>query len=235
MLSSYVTKHECMKACHRQAHPNSHNPAPSHGSCSSFALRINVSLPDACMLYELTLCKHSVSELAAKFERVLKSPYVSTPPTVNNDDAESVVPLDDSHAKDSPATSQLGSYHGQSMLPQMQGFGEPRLVNALYEQNGSRHPLPVSLAVRRCMQSILLCHTSCACHYALCCATFLKSEIICHDGQVKWHLLQQQQQHFVSRCLHACPYKSQHARPVTGVLHAQAARDMTGSSPDCCM
>lgn len=88
----------------------------------------------------------TVSELAAKFERVLKSPYVSTPPTVNNDDAESVVPLDDSHAKDSPATSQLGSYHGQSMLPQMQGFGEPRLVNALYEQNGSRHPLPVSLA-----------------------------------------------------------------------------------------
>ena len=92
-----------------------------------------------------------VAELAAKFERVLTSPYVSTPPTMNNEDAESVVPLDDATAKDSPAASAHGGgYPGQGMMPQLQPFAEPALMN-MYEQNGGMHQLPVSLSVSSCL------------------------------------------------------------------------------------
>ena len=95
-----------------------------------------------------------MAELASKLARVVTSPYVSTPPTVNNEDAESVVPLDESTAKGSPAPSAHGgSYPGQPapmmhLQDHMQAYSETPMMTALYEQNGAMHPLPVSLAVR---------------------------------------------------------------------------------------
>ena len=92
----------------------------------------------------------AVAQLAAKVSRIIASPYVSTPPTVNNEDAESVVPLDDTTAKGSPAASAHGGgYPGAAIMPQLPPYADQGpMMSALYEANGALHPLPVSLAVR---------------------------------------------------------------------------------------
>ncbi|KAK9811150.1 hypothetical protein WJX73_006694 [Symbiochloris irregularis] len=91
--------------------------------------------------------RFTVAQLANKCVRLMSSRFVATPPTVTNDDAESVQPLEENTKRSSPAPSTHGvpAYAGNNYA-QMHQYGEQApLLDHLHEPNGGMHMPMVDL------------------------------------------------------------------------------------------